>query len=365
MLPSLGLGATAVSRRRALPGGAPGSRPIGPPSKASARRRRTCARPCGWHAGERRCCGRASSRLRRRRSWPGWPGERGSRPRWTCWSGSTRPCGRRRTMGWRSARRSPSSGCSPRTCRASWRRVAGRTGRCAGAASTSMSARSWARSTRGARRSGWRLRRSGCSAPSCRTSTRWTSAPASRSTRTRMPFRPRPASPPRRRPSSPSPRPTRAPPAWRSSPAGRSWLGSGWLVGRVLHVRHRDSRVVVLDAGMTELIGRRSTGRGTRCVALTSLGGAVGRADDAWQSTIVDGPVCESTDRLGEADLPPLRTWRPGRDRADGRLRLVDVEHLQRAAARSRGRVGRKRHDGAAGARPGGDAALRMERSRA
>src|SRR4029077_9046572 len=29
---------------------------------------------------------------------------------------------------------------------------------------------------------------------------------------------------------------------------------AGWLVARVLHVRERDGRMVVLDAGMTELI---------------------------------------------------------------------------------------------------------------
>lgn len=59
---------------------------------------------------------------------------------------------------------------------------------------------------------------------------------------------------------------------------------AGWLVAGVLHVRERAGadggtvRIVVLDAGMTELI-----------------------------RPAMYGPVCESTDTLGMHDLPPLR----------------------------------------------------------
>jgi len=78
-------------------------------------------------------------------------------------------------------------------------------------------------------------------------------------------------------------------------------------VGRVLHVRERaGERVVVIDAGMTELIRPALYGAEHRLVALTSNGqepvpGAV------TTRTRVDGPVCESTDTLGSHDLPALR----------------------------------------------------------
>jgi diaminopimelate decarboxylase len=82
---------------------------------------------------------------------------------------------------------------------------------------------------------------------------------------------------------------------------------AGWLVGRVLHVRERaGERVVVIDAGMTELIRPALYGAEHRLVALTSNGqepvpGAV------TTRARVDGPVCESTDTLGSHDLPALR----------------------------------------------------------
>ena len=47
---------------------------------------------------------------------------------------------------------------------------------------------------------------------------------------------------------------------------------AGWLVARVLHVRDRDGRQVVLDAGMTELIRPALYGARHPIVALTSLG---------------------------------------------------------------------------------------------
>jgi diaminopimelate decarboxylase len=89
---------------------------------------------------------------------------------------------------------------------------------------------------------------------------------------------------------------------------------SGWLVSRVLHVRDRPdrgddiaaSRTVVLDAGMTELVRPAMYGAEHPMFALTSGGGPVA-ADTPVTEAIVDGPVCESTDRFGLAALPPLR----------------------------------------------------------
>jgi diaminopimelate decarboxylase len=92
---------------------------------------------------------------------------------------------------------------------------------------------------------------------------------------------------------------------------GRAVVGaSGWLVGRVLHTRERvapagRTRLVVLDTGMTELIRPALYGAEHPMLALTSLGRPV--EGSATRSLVqVDGPVCESTDELGAADLPPL-----------------------------------------------------------
>jgi diaminopimelate decarboxylase len=90
---------------------------------------------------------------------------------------------------------------------------------------------------------------------------------------------------------------------------------AGWLVARVLHVRDRDGRQVILDAGMTELIRPALYGARHPIVALTSLGRDVagvaapaGEADrPGIEPTRVEGPICESTDSLGVHDLPPLR----------------------------------------------------------
>jgi diaminopimelate decarboxylase len=111
--------------------------------------------------------------------------------------------------------------------------------------------------------------------------------------------------------------------------------GSGWLVARVLHVRERTlpptpagsepsgahalavlppgsttddrtRRLVVLDAGMTELIRPALYGAEHAVVALTSLG-RMARPDAAARPARVHGPICESTDSLGEHLLPPLR----------------------------------------------------------
>jgi diaminopimelate decarboxylase len=122
---------------------------------------------------------------------------------------------------------------------------------------------------------------------------------------------------------------------------------AGWLVGRVLHVRDRGGRQVVLDVGMTELIRPALYGGVHPIVALTSLGvpvdhpGPVVVDPDAPPPrpavpaaasplpapepprtidgrplpeiaevspyTAVHGPICESTDALGDHDLPPLQ----------------------------------------------------------
>jgi diaminopimelate decarboxylase len=97
---------------------------------------------------------------------------------------------------------------------------------------------------------------------------------------------------------------------------------AGWIVATVLHVRERGDagRVVVLDAGMTELIRPMLYGAEHPVVALTSLGvpvaggegpSASGQAPVAGgegaSPARLDGPVCESTDTLGRYDLPPLR----------------------------------------------------------
>lgn len=81
---------------------------------------------------------------------------------------------------------------------------------------------------------------------------------------------------------------------------------SGWLIGRVLHVRQREPLIVVLDTGMTELVRPALYGALHPMVALTSLGRPTNR--DVADSTPVrvDGPICESTDTLGTAELPPL-----------------------------------------------------------
>jgi diaminopimelate decarboxylase len=90
---------------------------------------------------------------------------------------------------------------------------------------------------------------------------------------------------------------------------------AGFLVGRVLHVRERGGRQVVVDVGMTELIRPALYGARHPIVALTSLGRPVDPAPATTGAAIhpdasparVEGPICESTDHLGEHDLPPLR----------------------------------------------------------
>ena len=86
---------------------------------------------------------------------------------------------------------------------------------------------------------------------------------------------------------------------------------AGWLVARVLHVRERNGRQVVLDAGLTELIRPALYGARHDVVALTSLGAPADEGPSGGNGTaetaVVHGPICESTDALGEHVLPRLR----------------------------------------------------------
>lgn len=93
---------------------------------------------------------------------------------------------------------------------------------------------------------------------------------------------------------------------------------AGFLVARVLHVRERNGRQVVLDTGMTELLRPALYEAWHEITALTSLGRPVearprGRkggtpiAEPGLEPARVDGPICESTDHLGDHLLPPLR----------------------------------------------------------
>jgi diaminopimelate decarboxylase len=82
--------------------------------------------------------------------------------------------------------------------------------------------------------------------------------------------------------------------------------GCGWLIGRVLHVRRRQPPIVVLDAGMTELIRPALYGAQHPLVALTAAGREIGGDELPSSKVRVDGPICESTDTLGEASLPAL-----------------------------------------------------------
>lgn len=91
---------------------------------------------------------------------------------------------------------------------------------------------------------------------------------------------------------------------------------AGYLVGRVLHVREREGRQVILDVGMTDVIRPALYGARHQISALTAGGRprdlreAVPEAGDVGPSAStarVEGPICESTDHLGEHALPPLR----------------------------------------------------------
>jgi diaminopimelate decarboxylase len=86
---------------------------------------------------------------------------------------------------------------------------------------------------------------------------------------------------------------------------------SGYLVARVLHVRERGGRMVVLDAGLTELIRPALYGARHGVVALTAglrpwAGTDSSPAEPGVAATAVEGPICESTDSFGPHELPPL-----------------------------------------------------------
>ena len=102
--------------------------------------------------------------------------------------------------------------------------------------------------------------------------------------------------------------PASARPARLAVEPGRAVVaGCGWLLGKVLHVRQREQPIVVVDTGMTEIIRPALYGARHPLRALTSAGRPnLGPA--AIQTLVrMDGPVCESTDTLGEALLPALQ----------------------------------------------------------
>ena len=109
---------------------------------------------------------------------------------------------------------------------------------------------------------------------------------------------------------------------------------AGWLVARVLHVRERGGRQVVLDAGMTELIrpalyGARHADRGPD---VARAAGRRARRRRRRAGADVHGPICESTDALGEHPLPPLRRGDLVAIRDAGAYARVAVVDLQRPA---------------------------------
>jgi diaminopimelate decarboxylase len=81
---------------------------------------------------------------------------------------------------------------------------------------------------------------------------------------------------------------------------------SGFLLARVLHSRQRNGPMVVLDAGMTELIRPALYGARHAVVALTSGGRPVTESGQDRRLTAVEGPICESTDSFGQHLLPAL-----------------------------------------------------------
>ena len=119
---------------------------------------------------------------------------------------------------------------------------------------------------------------------------------------------------------------------------------SGWLIGRVLHVRERSgpegpTRLVVLDTGMTELIRPALYGAEHPMVALTSLGGhgptgrRVGPGARRRADLRIDRPTgCRTAAAAGPG--------RPRGHRRRGRVRLIDGLDLQRPAATAGDRLG-------------------------
>ena len=146
--------------------------------------------------------------------------------------------------------------------------------------------------------------------------------------------------------------PADARPARLAIEPGRAIVArSGWLLGRVLHVRDREQRLIVLDAGMTELIRPALYGAEHPIVALTSMGRPVdpivaGSGIDAGR-VAADGPRRRPDLRVhrparNRAPAAP-GARRPGGDRRRRRLRLVHGVDLQRPAAPAGNRLGRRR----------------------
>lgn len=87
---------------------------------------------------------------------------------------------------------------------------------------------------------------------------------------------------------------------------------AGWIVARVLHLRAgrgpAGEPLVVIDAGMTELIRPALYGAHHEISALTSAGTPIAPGNvQEVRPTLVEGPICESTDRLGQHPLPSLQ----------------------------------------------------------
>jgi diaminopimelate decarboxylase len=101
--------------------------------------------------------------------------------------------------------------------------------------------------------------------------------------------------------------PADARPARLAIEPGRAVVArAGSLLARVLHVREREPRQLVLDAGMTELIRPAMYGARHPIQALTSLGRPVDATGGPSSVAVIHGPVCESTDLFGDAELPEL-----------------------------------------------------------
>ena len=98
--------------------------------------------------------------------------------------------------------------------------------------------------------------------------------------------------------------------AWQLNQAAPSSRAAAALVARVLHVRSRTRPIVVLDAGMTELIRPALYNALHPMSALTSRGqpllGDGPGPQPATALVRLDGPICESTDTFGSAQMPAL-----------------------------------------------------------
>ena len=97
---------------------------------------------------------------------------------------------------------------------------------------------------------------------------------------------------------------------------------AGWLVASVLHVRDRadGDRVVVLDAGMTELIRPALYGAHHRIAALTSLGhGGRRRRPAAIRPPASTARSARAPTRFDRHDLPALRRATSSRSRTPAR----------------------------------------------